>query len=97
MSSNKLIKIVDYQVPENSEYLVLEGYARHNKNSKIIHVLNLGKSESIKLGRGHESNIRISDISVSRCHAMIKSIDKKFYIQDNNSKFGTLIGFTSPI
>lgn len=26
----------------------------------------------IKVGRGHDSEIRITDISVSRCHALIK-------------------------
>lgn len=76
---------------------MLEGSTRHSKNSKIIHVLNLGKQSTIKLGRGHESNIRISDISVSRCHAIIKVIDKKFYIEDNKAKFGTLVGFSDPI
>lgn len=95
--SGKLVRIVDYQVPDFGEYVVLEGAARHSKNSKIIHVLNLGKKDAIKLGRGHESNIRISDISVSRCHAIIKVVDKKFFIEDNQSKFGTLIGFTEPI
>jgi pSer/pThr/pTyr-binding forkhead associated (FHA) protein len=25
-----------------------------------------------KLGRGHESDVRVSDISVSRCHALVK-------------------------
>lgn len=97
MWQEKIIKILDYQLPKIGEYVVLEGAARHNKNSKIIHVLNLGMKDAIKLGRGHESNIRISDISVSRCHAIIKYFDKKFYIEDNNSKFGTLIGFTEPI
>lgn len=47
------------------------------------------KSE-FKLGRGHESEVRISDISVSRCHALIKYRDDGFYIEDNNSKFGTI-------
>jgi len=97
MQSGKFIKIVDYQVPELGEYVVLEGAARHSKNSRIIHVLNLGKQPAIKMGRGHESNIRISDISVSRCHAIIKVIDKKFYLEDNKSKFGTLLGFSEPI
>ena len=27
---------------------------------------------SYKMGRGHESDLRVSDISVSRCHAVIK-------------------------
>jgi pSer/pThr/pTyr-binding forkhead associated (FHA) protein len=26
----------------------------------------------IKVGRGHDSEVRITDISVSRCHALIK-------------------------
>ena len=45
----------------------------------------------IKLGRGHECEIRITDISVSRKHAFIKSNNNEFYILDNNSKFGTLV------
>ena len=45
----------------------------------------------IKLGRGHDCEIRITDISVSRNHGIIKSIGNSFYIFDNKSKFGTLV------
>jgi pSer/pThr/pTyr-binding forkhead associated (FHA) protein len=45
----------------------------------------------IKLGRGHECEIRIPDISVSRNHACIKMIGSNFYIFDCKSKFGTLV------
>lgn len=48
------------------------------------------KSE-FKLGRGHESEVRINDISVSRCHAIIKCRKDGFYIEDNLSKFGTIV------
>ena len=61
----KKIQIIQYNVPQSIPYLVLEGTSKQHKNSKIIHVLNLGGSNEIKLGRGHESDIRISDISVS--------------------------------
>jgi hypothetical protein len=44
-----------------------------------------------KLGRGHESDLRINDISVSRCHAKIKLENGKFMLEDNQSKFGTLV------
>ena len=44
-----------------------------------------------KLGRGHESDLRINDISVSRCHAKIKLEKGKFMLEDNTSKFGTLV------
>ena len=35
--------------------------------------------------------MRINDISVSRCHAIIKCKTDGFYIEDNTSKFGTII------
>ncbi len=45
---------------------------------------------SFKLGRGHESDLRVGDISVSRLHAAIKFTPDGFFLEDNNSKFGTL-------
>ena len=49
--------------------------------------------QNFKLGRGHESDVRVSDISVSRCHALIKHNQEngRFYLEDNLSKFGTLV------
>lgn len=42
-----------------------------------------------------DSDIKLKDISVSRNHAFIKVVDennkKKLILQDNNSKFGTLL------
>ena len=49
------------------------------------------KKSEFKLGRGHESEVRINDISVSRCHAIIKCKKDGFYIEDNLSKFGTIV------
>ena len=43
------------------------------------------------MGRGHESDLRINDISVSRCHTKIKFERGKFLLEDNQSKFGTLV------
>ena len=43
------------------------------------------------MGRGHESDLRINDISVSRLHAMVKYKEGKFLLEDNLSKFGTLV------
>jgi pSer/pThr/pTyr-binding forkhead associated (FHA) protein len=45
----------------------------------------------IKLGRGHECEIRITDISVSRNHARIDKVGDDYYVFDNKSKFGTLV------
>lgn len=49
--------------------------------------------EGIKLGRGHECEIRITDISVSRNHALIKFVNNNFVVFDNKSKFGTLVRY----
>ena len=48
-------------------------------------------NEGIKIGRGHECEIRITDISVSRNHARIDKIGDDYYVFDNKSKFGTLV------
>ncbi len=52
---------------------------------------------SYVLGRGHEADLRISDISVSRQHAKIFLHDNKYIIEDLSSKFGTLVLATDPI
>lgn len=54
---------------------------------------------TFKLGRGHESDVRVSDISVSRCHAILKydTADHTYYLEDNLSKFGTLVLAKQPI
>ena len=60
--------------------------------SRNIHMLTVTKEKTeFKLGRGHESEVRINDISVSRCHAIIKCKKDGFYIEDNLSKFGTIV------
>ncbi len=41
-------------------------------------------------------DIKISDISVSRHHALLKFVQNEFYIDDNNSKFGTLVEVNEP-
>ena len=51
----------------------------------------IDSGDSFVLGRGHESDVRISDISVSRSHAKISFKNKKFILEDTGSKFGTLV------
>ena len=51
----------------------------------------------IKVGRGHDCQVRITDISVSRLHAFFrKSTRGDFLLEDNGSKFGTLIQVRKP-
>lgn len=64
---------------------------KDNNNYKSIQVITLTQGETIILGRGHDTDVRISDISVSRNHAsLILNQENKVLIKDLNSKFGTL-------
>jgi len=90
-SNGKNFHLVDYERPTTS-YLVLESLNQEKNTSRIVHIVkpSLGK-DVFKMGRGHESDLRINDISVSRLHAMIKFKDGRFLLEDNVSKFGTLV------
>jgi len=48
-------------------------------------------SNEVTIGWGHECDVRVTDISVSRSHALLKKIGEDYYIEDLNSKFGTLV------
>jgi len=83
--------LVQYEKPKG-DYLVLESLSQEKNTSRIIHIIRPTPSKDVfKLGRGHESDLRINDISVSRCHAKIKLENGKFMLEDNQSKFGTLV------
>jgi pSer/pThr/pTyr-binding forkhead associated (FHA) protein len=56
-----------------------------------IYMISMSSKTSLRIGRGHDSDIRIPDISVSRFHATIHFKEQNFYLEDNTSKFGTLI------
>lgn len=68
--------------------MILEGACEKTKS--VMMIQNVPET-GIKLGRGHDCEIRITDISVSRNHALIKFNGTGFYIFDNKSKFGTLV------
>lgn len=88
--------IVSYAKPEKN-YMIMESIS--SSSAKSIYVVNLdARMELFKVGRGHDSDIRVSDISVSRFHAVIvKTEDNELVIKDNNSKFGTLVCLQHPL
>lgn len=70
-----------------------------SSSAKSIYVVNFsGETRDFKIGRGHDTDIRVSDISVSRIHATItRTADNELVIKDNNSKFGTLVCLQHPL
>jgi pSer/pThr/pTyr-binding forkhead associated (FHA) protein len=85
---------VEADIPQDKNYLLLESLTFEKNSSRMVHLIMPDAEKKIyKLGRGHESDVRVSDISVSRCHALVKFNDStgRFYLEDNLSKFGTLV------
>ena len=72
-----------------------------------IHVLNFDETTSfnqngadhVKIGRGSMNELRVNDISVSRLHAFIRrdASSGAFYLQDNQSRFGSIVKVNHPI
>ena len=44
-----------------------------------------------------DCDLRIEDISVSRVHSFLSIVDRDFFLQDNESKFGTLVQLQRPL
>ncbi|CAE7333293.1 Marchf7, partial [Symbiodinium microadriaticum] len=78
-------------------FIVLENMVRDSQQhtSRGLHVISLAEKE-LKLGRGHESDVRIADVSISRTHATIRFSKGHFLLQDSSSKFGTLVAMKKP-
>ena len=76
----------------NHPYIILENISE-KKDHRNMHLISFkgAASQPLKVGRGHECQIRLCDISVSRVHAELRFEKNKFVIFDNISKFGTLI------
>ena len=95
----KTFDLIDITRPDNN-YIVLESLnqMKENCNIKSIHIISL-TDDPITIGRGHESDVRINDISVSRSHASLKynASTGKLLLKDLKSKFGTLVLLKRPI
>ena len=77
-----------------SEYMVMESVK--SAPAKVIHVFFLQKTNEFRIGRSVDTDMKIADISVSRLHAYIQIKDGKMFIEDNGSKFGTLVKIRDP-
>jgi hypothetical protein len=98
-----------FDLPNNeNEYMILESIK--SAPAKVIHVFDLrlcngsnGPTDEIyeaenefRVGRSVDTDMKIADISVSRVHSFIRVSGNRLVVQDNGSKFGTLIKVNAP-
>lgn len=91
--NNVTQNLIDLSRPIDKNYMILESLnqVKDGNNYKSIHVIILEPNNKIVMGRGHEADVRINDISVSRSHGTITLGDNnKILLRDLGSKFGTL-------
>ena len=83
-------QIFDFSQIKYKTYISFETLPINGK--KTVYVVSFDKKNTIKIGRSHESDLRITDVTVSRFHAQItRTYDDLFSLMDTTSKFGTLI------
>lgn len=88
----KKYNLINVERPETGNFVQLETFCKDKNFARMIYVIIPdSKKSSFKLGRGHDSDVKIADISVSRVHAQITLTPQGYLLQDNNAKFGTLL------
>ena len=105
----RMFQIMKFDLPNNeNDYMILESIK--SAPAKVIHVFDLkdctgsnypgdGVFQScneFKVGRSVDTDMKIADISVSRIHSYIRVVGKKLVLEDNGSKFGTLVKIFHP-
>jgi hypothetical protein len=91
------LEMITFDKP-NKPYLVLESVTeKHERREELkernLHLICPDEKVPVRLGRGHQCEIRITDISVSRTHSEIRLEGGRFFVKDLKSKFGTLVKF----
>jgi hypothetical protein len=71
--TGKEVSLLRYDIhPDADQYIVIESVT--NSSSKTIHVINFSASQDIKVGRGSQCEVRITDVSVSRHHSTFELV-----------------------
>jgi hypothetical protein len=83
-------QIWDFSESKFKNYISLDTLPLNGQKS--IYIISFDKKNEIKIGRSHESDLRITDVTVSRMHCQItKTNENEVVLEDCNSKFGSLV------
>jgi hypothetical protein len=87
---NFVYNLINFQKPDNN-YIALETVSNDINEAKYLYIIQMKNRTVVKLGRASDTDVKITDYSVSRNHAELKLIKGNFYLADCKSKFGTLV------
>ncbi|CAI2362210.1 unnamed protein product [Moneuplotes crassus] len=89
----KTESLLQFKIPDG-EFLAFETFLKEGSDkatSKSVYILNLEETGNYRVGRSHEVEFHIEDISVSRFHGELQVTQNKVFMQDYKSKYGTQI------
>ena len=88
--NNTFYQIWDFSESKFKNYISLDTLPLNGQKS--IYIISFDNKNEIKIGRSHESDLRITDVTVSRMHCQItKTNENDLILEDSNSKFGSLV------
>ena len=91
MHKGKAYNIFDYG-NEFKSYILLECLTEDKQKNKYLYIVSLDHNiQLINIGRAHDCSLVISDASISRNHCALRINNKKIFLEDCSSKFGTLV------
>ena len=87
---NKFFPLINFTNEYNS-YLTLESLTLDKYQNKFIYVVSIEENRKIPIGKHHDCEIVLSDRSIDMVHCFMTINNKQVYLEDNDSKFGTLV------
>lgn len=84
----KMHDLINMESP-NCTYIILEQDSKEDTN-RLFCLIMFKKKEKLIIGRSNDVDVRLADISISRHHSNLYYTSNGIYLEDNNSKFGSL-------
>lgn len=82
---------------DKENYIVFDTISPDKGNNRFRYFVKFDSNNNIKIGRGLEVQLMLTDISVSRVHTVLTLINDDYVImEDFNSKFGSLVLLQCP-
>ena len=89
----KQVSLLEHNEPDEP-FLIFETFLKEGSDkatSKSLYILRLKHHGNFRIGRSHDVEFHIEDISVSRFHGELQITKDKVFMQDYKSKYGTQI------
>ncbi len=88
--NSKIYCVLDYNT-NYKNYICIERLTVDKRKNRFFYIGNIDNKKEIKVGRGHNVDLLLNDVSVSRIHFKLYIQDNGIFLEDNDSKFGSLI------